>query len=157
MTKFGKLVLTLLLVAIFLVAVFFLQKKPAVDNAPVSSQEQEVISDVWREVFGNKEDLISFSVLPNSRVSGILSYRGAIKGGYFFEGNISVSALSTKVAKTGYATATTDWMTLGPVEFEGNIDLSSLPKGPGYIQIHNDNASGLPENNKLILIPIIIE
>ena len=53
--------------------------------------------------------------------------------------------------------ATSEWMTAGPISFEGNIDFTGLPKGQAYFEIHNDNASGLPENDKSILIPIIIE
>ena len=40
------------------------------------------------KILGNKDDLISFTILPGTKVHGILSYRGIIKGGYFFEGNI---------------------------------------------------------------------
>lgn len=111
------------------------------------------------QILGNKEDLISFSILPNAKVHGILSYRGDIKGGYFFEANILINILDAnkKVLKNSNATATTDWMTSGPVSFEGNIDFTGLPKGPAYFEIHNDNASGLPQNDKSILIPIIIE
>ncbi len=107
---------------------------------------------------GNKQDLISFSILPNSEVKGLMSYRGVVQGAYFFEANILINILDSNknVLKKSNAIATTDWMTAGPVSFEGNIDFSNLPKGPAYIEIHNDNASGLPKNDKSILIPIII-
>jgi hypothetical protein len=59
--------------------------------------------------------------------------------------------------KSSNAVAKSDWMTAEPVSFEGNIDFSKLPKGPAYFQIHNDYASGLPKNDKSILIPITIE
>jgi hypothetical protein len=47
-------------------------------------------------------------------------------------------------------------MTSDPVMFDGTLDLSNLSAGLYYLEIHNDNASGLPENDKSILIPIII-
>ena len=50
-----------------------------------------------------------------------------------------------------------DWMTINPVTFEGNIDFTGLPKGPAYFEIHNDNPSDIRENDKSILIPIVIE
>jgi hypothetical protein len=108
---------------------------------------------------GNKDDLISFSTPAGSRVHGILSYRGEIKGGYFFEGNILINILDAKkkVLKSSNAVATTEWMTSDGVKFEGNIDFTGLPTGLGYIEIHNDNASGLPEHDKSVLVPIIIE
>jgi len=110
-------------------------------------------------MLGNKDDLISFSIWPYTKVHGILSYKGTIKGGYFFEGNILINILNTdkKVLKSSNAMAKSDWMTSEPIDFEGNIDFTGLPKGPAYFEIHNDNASALPENDKFILIPIIIE
>ena len=110
-------------------------------------------------ILGNKDDLISFSVVPFTKVHGILSYRGVIKGGYFFEGNILINIidLNKKVLKASNAVATTEWTTASPVDFEGNIDFSKLPKGPAYIQIHNDNASGLSQYDKFVSVPIIIE
>ena len=111
------------------------------------------------KILGNKDDLVSFSILPGSKVHGVMSYRGVIKGGYFFEANIVINILDSdkKILKASNAMATDDWMTGGPVAFEGNIDFSALPKGPAYFEIHNDNASGLPEHDKSVLIPIVIE
>jgi hypothetical protein len=107
----------------------------------------------------NIDDLISFSISPYTKVHGILSYRGVIKGGYFFEANILINILDAKknILKKSNAVATTEWTTAGPVSFEGNIDFNGLPKGFAYFQIENDNASGLPQYDKSILIPITIE
>lgn len=108
---------------------------------------------------GDKDSLVSFSVSPYTKVHGKISYKGVIKGGYFFEGNIliAVNDANKNVVLKSNATATTDWMTSGPVSFEGSVDFTNLKKGPAYIQIHNDNPSGLSANSKYILIPIIIE
>lgn len=111
------------------------------------------------DVLGNKGDLERFTIFPNSKVHGIISYGGTIKGGYFFEANILVNILDSNknILKNGHANATTDWMTAGPVDFEGNIDFTGLRKGPAYLEIHNDNPSDIRSNDKSILIPIIIE
>jgi hypothetical protein len=120
---------------------------------------QQILGSNWRILPGYNGDLVSFSVMNMQKVSGILSYRGVIKGGYFFEGNILINILDSnkKVLKQSNAIATTEWTTSGPVSFEGNIDFTGLPKGLAYFEIHNDNASGLPQNDKSILIPIVIE
>ncbi|MCX6757720.1 MAG: hypothetical protein NTZ44_02460 [Candidatus Nomurabacteria bacterium] len=104
-------------------------------------------------------DLVSFSISPNTKVHGILSYRGVLQGGYFFEGNVLVNILdiNKKVLKSSNAVAKSEWMTSGPVNFEGNIDFTGLPKGSAYFEIHNDNPSGEASKDKSILIPIIIE
>ena len=48
-------------------------------------------------------------------------------------------------------------ITAEPVSFEGKIDFTGLTKGPAFLEIHNDNPSDLRENDKSILIPIVIE
>lgn len=107
---------------------------------------------------GNRDDLVSFSVKPNQKVSGVLNFEGAVRNAYFFEANIIIQIVDVNknVLKTTNAMATTDWMTSEPVSFRGSIDLAGLPQGPAYLRIANDNASGLPENDKYIDIPIII-
>ena len=99
--------------------------------------------------------------MPNSEVKGVISYRGEIKGGYFFEGNIliAVTDINKKVIKQSNAMSTTDWMTDGPVKFEGNMDFSNLPKGKAYLKIQQDDPSGGESGKaiKEIFIPIIIK
>lgn len=167
-TKFygSKLNTVLLLVLIILMVVaikIMLRNEQAYfpkfkQNAGVVDTKMPVMQDNG-DLLGNKEDLISFSISPQTKVQGILSYRGIIQGGYFFEGNILINILDSNknLLKKSNAMATTDWMTIEPVEFEGNIDFAGLPSGPAYFEIHNDNASGLPENDKSVLIPIVIE
>ena len=146
-------IILLIILAIIIACLIFFGHKA---QAPIINTENIGLDKT--SILGNKDDLISFSILPFSKVHGILSYRGVIKGGYFFEGNILINVLGAdqKVLKKSNAVAKTDWMTAGPVEFEGNIDFAGLTKGPAYLEIHNDNASGLPQNDKSILIPIII-
>lgn len=166
MTKFGKIILFVCILVLFVVVLFFLQKEPKVIEAPVVDDTTEIVDNNLpipydkTLLLGKAEDLVSFSITPNTVVpKGILSYRGSIKGGYFFEANILINILDANknVLKSSNAMATTDWMTVDPVEFEGNIDFTGLPAGQGYFEIHNDNASGLPENDKSILIPIILQ
>lgn len=111
------------------------------------------------QISGNKADLVSFSVTPGQKVSGKLDVTGSVKNNYFFEGNIGVDILDAnkKLLKQGHGDSTTEWMTAGPVSFKATLDFTSLPKGPSFIQIRNDNPSGLPENDKFIWIPIVIE
>ncbi len=165
----SKLNTILLFVLIALVAVviliMFLNKDIYIPSLKNNDKVVEIIDKTMPPVEnpemiqGRKDDLISFSIAPNSKVINIVSYRGIIKGGYFFEANILINVLDSnkkQVIKSN-ATATTEWMTTNPVEFEGYLDFSKAPKGNAYIEIHNDNASGLTENDKSILIPIIIE
>ncbi|MFA6273759.1 MAG: Gmad2 immunoglobulin-like domain-containing protein [Candidatus Paceibacterota bacterium] len=144
-------------ILIFVVLVLFSNGKI------VSNPTEKIVNNIEEknnsEILGNKEDLISFSIIPGQKVSGIQEVSGVIKGGYFFEGNILINILDANknVLKSSNAVAQGDWMTAGPVNFEGNIDFTGLPIGPAYFEIHNDNPSDLRENDKSILIPIIVE
>ncbi len=135
-------------------------KTSVTDTRIVSPEQNEPDNEMDRtQILGNKDDLVSFSIWPGSKVHGIVFYRGVIKGAYFFEANIGINVLdkNKNILKRNNAMATGEWMTSGPVNFEGSIDFSGLPKGPAYFEIHNDNPSDLRENDKSILIPIVIE
>ncbi len=151
-------ILLFILIILMVIAIKMMLENKEVYLSLGQNQEQK-IDTTTPQISGNKDDLVSFSILPNSKVHGVMSYRGVVKGGYFFEGNILINILdiNKNSLKKSNAVAKTDWMTAEPVSFEGNIDFSSLPKGPAYLEIHNDNASGLPEHDKSIFIPIVIE
>ncbi len=159
----------LVLIVLMVAALHFMLKDKAT-YLPYLSQEKQDKTDTNKpdqpepvmdrtKILGNKDDLVSFSIWPDSKVHGLVSYRGVIKGAYFFEANIlvGVTDLNKKIIVQDHATATDDWMTAGPVSFEGSIDFSKVPKGGAYLEIHNDNASDLPENDKAIYIPIVVE
>jgi len=75
MTKLGKLVFTAILVAILFIVLFFLQRKPTVE-APDISERESIQSDT----LGNKDDLVSFSILPNAKMRRVVSYRNVVIG-----------------------------------------------------------------------------
>ena len=127
-------------------------KNSPLDIIPATQYDTSLVS-------GNKDDLGSFSVLANSKVSGKLTVQGVVKNGYFFEGNILINILdkNKKLLKASHASAMGEWMTIAPVKFQGDLDFTGLVKGPAFIEIHNDNPSGDQKNDKIILIPIIIE
>ncbi len=150
-----KIIIPVVVVLLFILGVLFygnfLNKN--------KNQTQENLPSL--EVLGNKDNLLSFSILPGSTIPRNLDYIGVIEGGYFFEGNILINILDKdkNLLKAGYANATSDWMTSGPVAFQGALDLSNLPKGFIYIQILQDDPSGgesgLPV--KEIFLPVFIE
>lgn len=156
MTNIGKIVSIIIVLAVIFGIVFILQKPVNTENT-----EEPVVANYDKTLLvGNAEDLVEFSIYPNALMpQGILSYKGIIKGAWFFEGNILINILDVNgnLLKASNAVAKTDWMTEGAVEFEGNIDFTGLPAGPAYFEIHNDNASGEPQFDKFIQIPIVIQ
>lgn len=160
-------VLLLVLIILMIVALRFMYKTDTL--VPPQFQENNVVNTIDKsmpkvadksQILGNKDDLVSFSISPNDKLHGVVSYRGTVSGGYFFEGNILINILDSnkKVLKNSNAMATSDWMTSGPVDFEGNIDFTVAYKGKGFLEIQNDDPSGGEGGPaKKILIPIIIE
>ncbi len=174
MTKFGKFIFTLIVVAILAVVIFFLQKKPAVAPVVENPIQTPPIVDTSMPpignkdlILGNKDDLVSFSITPGQEVSGKINITGSIKGGYFFEGEIGISVLGVNKKAIsgipygpGYGTATGEWMTAGPVSLAFDLDFTNLPKGKAYIAITENDPSDASERGntpiKQILIPIVI-
>ncbi len=160
---FGSKVNTVLLLILIVLMIFairlMLQNKELYLHPFNQNQEQVKIVESVPQISGSKDDLVSFSILPGSKVHGVVSYRGVIGGGYFFEANILINVLDSNknILKQDNAMTKDDWMQSKPVSFEGSIDFTGLPKGPAYIQIHNDNPSDMRQYDKFILIPIVIE
>lgn len=162
--KKSQIITILIIITVLLLAIglFLIGNKqtalaPVAEVDVVSEQENNEIKSNT-EILGNKDDLISFSIEPGQKVSGLMKISGILKGAYFFEGNILINVLDANknVLLNSNAMAKSDWMTVGPIDFEGTLDFTNLPTGSAFVEIHNDNASGLPENDKLILIPIVI-
>lgn len=155
----SKLNTVLLFILIILVAVILRLMYANKQVYLPSSTENQSVENVKNPIEGNAKDLVILSLAPYSQVSGTINLSGEVKGGYFFEGNILVNVLdiNKNIIKKSHGTALTNWMTEGPVSFSASVDFTGLPQGQAYVEIHNDNASGLSENDKSILVPIIIK
>jgi hypothetical protein len=159
-------VLLLFLIILMIVALVVMSKNKEIYlngfkqiNQKTEIEKNQNNNQIKNEILSNKDDLVSFSINPGQKVSGPMNVTGVIKGGYFFEANILINILDANknVLKKGYGTATTDWMTSGPVTFTALIDFTGLNSGPGYIEIQNDDPSdGEGGPAKKILIPVII-
>lgn len=162
MKKKSKSIFYIIIVCLIIILSFVLvswQKEKQKKN--INFEEPQDVPINFPKVMGNAEDFISFSIPSLSKVSGKVSAQGVIKGNYFFEGNIPIFILDAQgqVLLGAYGTATTEWMTGGPVSFNTMLDFTGLPKGPGYIKIKQDDPSGGESGREIkeILIPIMIE
>ncbi len=133
-----------------------------VNRAPITDDGTGVITPPPKPaplITGDTANLVSFSIAPGQQVSGTMTATGTLTGAYFFEANIRVNILdANKVAlKQSYGTATTDWMTSGPISFTTNLDFTGIPAGNGFVRLMNDNPSGDPANDKYIDIPVVFQ
>ncbi len=143
----------LLLLAVVFIIVTVIRVSNSRSNTPENPPAIQL------NALGDTDNLVSISVAPGSVLSGEHTIAGVLKGAYFFEAN----ARGSLIASDGISyldfpiTATSDWMTEGPISFTAQISAVGMPKGPGYLRIANDNASGLPEFDRHIDIPVIYQ
>ena len=97
-------------------------------------------------------------VLPveNSLVTSPVMVTGQARGSWYFEASFPVQVYDAngKLLGTGIAQAQTDWMTEEFVSFVANVTFTPSTTATGKIVLRNDNASGLPEHDKSVEIPV---
>jgi hypothetical protein len=99
------------------------------------------------------------NVQPGQLITSPFVVTGEAEGSWFFEAVIGVAvydAQGKRLDSQNYGQAKGDWMVTGFVPFESTLTFSVTPTttATGYIEIHNDNASGLPEHDSLVRIPV---
>lgn len=162
-----KNLVILVVVIILLLGLLFIVKNvpvpapigPNGETQTIGNTDEPDYQPVPLEVSGNKDDLVFSSIKPGDTIGGQMTLLATVQGAYFFEGNIGITIedIAGNILKQTYGMATTEWMTTGPVTFTSALDLTDIPPGPGYIVIRADNASGLPEHDKSIKIPVVFQ
>ncbi len=117
-----------------------------------------VVATTTQPIVDYSSQLELTSPKPGSEIKSPLTVIGRLKGGWFFEANAGLALLDQNkqpITVTNIM-ATTDWMTADWVSFKGTVGFPVEYKGKsGYLQISNDNPSGMPENEKKILVPVL--
>ncbi len=105
-----------------------------------------------------KDDLIRlFTPGANEAVSSPLVVRGEARGGWFFEATFPVVLTDWDglIIAQGIATALDEWMSESYVSFEATLEFD--PPGVydrGSLILQRSNASGLPEHDNALEIPV---
>ncbi|NJW53707.1 Gmad2 immunoglobulin-like domain-containing protein [Salinimicrobium oceani] len=88
-------------------------------------------------------------------VNSPIKIAGKAKGFWFFEATAPVRLISEdgKELAQGYIEAQEDWMTEDWVPFEANLDFETKEKR-GYLIFNRANASGKPENDRILRVPV---
>lgn len=100
------------------------------------------------------------SLKEGDTISSPIKIKGTVNGSGWtgFEGQVgTVKILDSKGESLGMAilNATTDWMK-PQVSFEANLAFQSATEQAGTLVFNNENASGLPENDKQFAISVKI-
>ena len=94
---------------------------------------------------------------PGETVAPPLVVAGEAPGGWYFEADfpLRLEAADGRVLADSFATARGEWMVDGPVPFAGALrfDPASEP-AEGRLAVRRANASGLPEHDASVRIPV---
>lgn len=103
----------------------------------------------------NTSVIVLLSPSPNSVVTSPLIVKGEAPGNWFFEANLPIELTDldgNRIAIVG-AMATEEWMTVEMVPFEGTLTFTTNEE-EGYLVIHKDNPSALPEHDASEKFPV---
>lgn len=161
------LILFIILIVIVIIGYFIFQKQeditsfeqcikhyPVMETYPRQCRAND---EIFVEYIGNeleKLDLIRIdNPRPNQAVTSPLLIQGEARGYWFFEGDFPVKLIIGDKVITGIATAKGEWMTEDFVAFESSIEFETQASS-GELILIKDNASGLPEHDDQLIIPV---
>ncbi|MHA6279789.1 Gmad2 immunoglobulin-like domain-containing protein [Salinimicrobium sp. CAU 1759] len=133
----------------------------------VSEEKREALNDILESLYftapnGEREEISQLITieepLENSTVNSPLKISGEAKGYWFFEGTAPVR-LVTKSGKElveSYVEAQGEWMTEDWVPFSGRLEFETKEKR-GYLIFSRANASGKPEHDRTLRIPVMFD
>jgi len=117
-----------------------------------------------KENIGNeleKKDLIVLDTpRPNEIIKSPLKITGEARGMWFFEASFPIELKDANgvIIAEWYATAQGEWMTEKFVPFESTVVFKNSPTSKnGTLILKKDNASGLPEYDDALEIPILFD
>jgi len=95
----------------------------------------------------------------NAVVSSPITFTGQARGNWYFEATFPIVIVNWNglIIGEGYATADGDWMTTEFVPFAATVSYDIDPETPydrGAVILQKSNASGLPEFDDAIEIPV---
>jgi hypothetical protein len=95
---------------------------------------------------------------PNQTVNSPLIVEGQARGNWFFEASFPIELVDDqgKILGQSFVQAQSDWMTADFVPFKGELNYQLAATTTGRLILKNDNPSGLPEKDKKIELPVLI-
>jgi hypothetical protein len=99
---------------------------------------------------------IVIDIAPNQVVMSPLVLSGTAPGPWYFEAVFPIDLLDASGTGLEHsrAQAQSDAMTTAPVAFKASFTFNAPAGATGTLVLHNDNPSGLPENDDEVRIPI---
>jgi len=148
----AKLKVTLIVVALFLIAGYFVSKKyvPNVLNVLPTTEPGSL----------NEKPVVNLPVIVEPRGSKMVSpqkVRGTVPPGWMFEGSFPIKLLDSNrkliVQTNAVEEVPGSWQSNTPVYFTVTLAFTTTAKS-GFLVLMNDNPSGDPANSKTFEVPV---
>ena len=99
------------------------------------------------------------NVFVNQIVTSPITVSGQARGNWYFEANFPITLFDANgnIIAQKPVQAQGDWMTVEYVPFSVTFDFINPTTDTGTLLLHNDNPSGLPENDRELSIPVRFE
>ena len=112
---------------------------------------------IWHNA--SSDDILVAQPLPGATIAHAFTLAGEARGSWYFEASFPIEVLDKDGNQIfeSFVQAQGDWMTSEFVPFSMQIIIPGSYTGPALLVLHRDNASGLPEHDKSVSIPISIE
>lgn len=131
----------------------------ATEPADDASNEEEMSGRTTQYMNASANDII-VNITDEQSVTSPLTITGQAIGPWYFEATAPVDVVNWDglIIGSGYIEAESDWMTENFVPFSATLNYSYSENNPdGWIIIRNANASGEPQFDKAIEIPVQLQ
>ena len=145
-----KYFLALVIILAFLGGAWYAWDRGLIGTATVSNEL------IWHHA--NSNDILVSQPTPGSTVPHSFAVSGSARGGWYFEASFPIQILDKDGNELFQAPvqAQGDWMTADFVPFGVSVSIPNEYSGRATIILKNDNPSGLPENERSVSIPVVI-
>ena len=135
--------------------------RAVVEELKKPTEATELSADVQAHIDSKRSSVVLEDPMPLSTISSPLTIRGEASA-WYFEASFPVTLVDWdgRIIAQSYVTAQGDWMTTDFVPFEGEIEFEideDVYVKRGTLILHKANASGLPEHDDALEIPIFFE
>lgn len=148
---------TLILILIAVLIIIFYPFKNRETNTPNTSTSTPATTTLNTTTKGNKDIIKLTTPKPNQTISSPLTIKGEARGNWYFEANFAAELLDAnkkRLTMVGIQ-ADDEWMTTEYVPFDQTFNFPTPTTRTGTLVLHKDNASGLPENDDSLVIPVV--
>jgi len=131
---------------------------PVMESYPAQCKTPD--GETFTQDIGNEMEMAERiridSPRPHMTIKSPVVITGEAVGGWYFEASFPVKIVDAEgnTIAEGPAQAQGEWMTPNFVPFEATLSFATPKSTTGTLILHNDNPSGLPENDAELRVPI---